>query len=278
MSTNATIDQWELWHHGVRLADTTRSERIRVLRQFATEAGIDPTYAQPLDIVRWYSSHPEWTKSTHYTYHSYLVTFFKWLQLQDIRADDPMIKVGKIKQPKRKPRPVADQHLIQLLRTNMHHRTRVMILLAALAGLRCIEIAAFRGEHVDVPRGRMLVQGKGGSEEWVPLHPVLVATAEGMPARGWWFPSNRTRPGQHVTRKSVSQSVGDAFRRADIPGSAHRLRHWYGTTLLEDGADVRVVQELMRHSSLTSTQMYTGVTDLRMRAAVEKLDLYRAIA
>ena len=278
MSTNATIDQWELWHHGVRLADTTRTERIRVMRQFALESGIDPTYAQPLDIVRWYASHPEWTKSTHYTYHSYLVTWFKWLQLQDIRSDDPMIKVGKIKQPKRQPRPVADEHLIALLRTNMHHRTRVMILLATLAGLRCIEIAAFRGENVDLPRGRMLILGKGGGEKWVPIHPVLAATAETMPARGWWFPSNRTRPGQHITRKSVSQSVGDAFRRAEIPGSAHPLRHWYGTTLLEDGADVRVVQELMRHGSITTTQGYTGVTDLRMRTAIEKLDLYRAIA
>lgn len=189
-----------------------------------------------------------------------------------------MIKVGAVKQPKRKPRPVADEHLITLLKTNMHHRTRVMILLATLAGLRCIEIAAFRGENIDLPRGRMLILGKGGNEKWVPIHPILAATAETMPARGWWFPSNSKRPGHHVHRKSVSQSVGDAFRRANIPGSAHPLRHWYATTLLEDGADVRVVQELMRHGSITSTQQYTGVTDIRMRAAIEKLDLYRFIA
>lgn len=278
MSTNGVIDEWEIFQHGTRRSDATITERIRVLRTFESEAGLDPAYAQPLDVVRWYKSHPEWSAGTAYTYHSYLVTWFKWLQLHDIRADNPMIKVGTMKQPKRKPRPVADTHLIALLRTNMHHRTRVMILLATLAGLRCIEIARFRGEHVDVARSRMLVLGKGGDEKWVPLHPVLAGTAATMPMRGWWFPSNRTRPGQHVTRKSVSQSVGDAFRRANIPGSAHPLRHWYATTLLEDGADVRVVQELMRHGSITSTQQYTGVSDLRMRAAVDRLDLYRAIA
>lgn len=278
MSTNATIDQWEIFQHGQRRSDLTMYERIRVLRRFEREAELDPTYAQPLDIVRWYSSHPEWSRSTHYTYHSYLSTWFKWLQVQDIRADNPMLKVGTVRQPKRKPRPVADAHLVKLLKTNMHHRTRVMILLATLAGLRCIEIAAFRGEHVDLARGRMLVLGKGGDEEWIPLHPVLAATAETMPQRGWWFPSNKTRPGQHVNRKSVSQIVGDAFRRANIPGSAHPLRHWYATTLLEDGADVRVVQELMRHGSITSTQGYTGVSDIRMRAAIDKLDLFRAVA
>ncbi|MCC8930839.1 tyrosine-type recombinase/integrase [Rhodococcus sp. I2R] len=278
MSTNVTIDQWEIFQHGTRRSDTTITERIRVLATFEAETGVNPAYAQPLDIVRWYALHEEWSPGTHYTYHSYLTTWFKWLQLQDIRVDNPMVKLGTVKQPKRKPRPVADTHLIALLKTNMHHRTRVMILLATLAGLRCIEIAKFRGEDMDLPRGRMLVLGKGGDEKWVPLHPILAATAETMPVRGWWFPSNRTRPGQHVTRKSVSQSISDVFRRANLPGSAHPLRHWYGTTLLEGGADIRVVQELMRHGSVTSTQQYTGVTDIRMRAAVEKLDLHRAIA
>jgi site-specific recombinase XerD len=278
MSSNATIDQWEVFQVGTRRSDCTVSERIRVLRQFESDAGLDPTYAQPIDIVRWYRSHSEWSPGTHYTYHSYLKTWFRWLQLQDIRKDDPMIKVGKVKQPKRKPRPVADENLIKLLRVNMHHRTRVMILLAALAGLRCIEIAKFRGEHIDLPRRRMIVLGKGGDEEWVPLHPVLEATALTMPARGYWFPSNATRPGQHVNRKSVSQIVGDAFRRADIPGSAHPLRHWYATTLLDGGANVRVVQELMRQSSIESTQRYMGVKDERKRVAIDSLDLYRAVA
>ncbi|WP_037104836.1 tyrosine-type recombinase/integrase [Rhodococcoides fascians] len=278
MSTNATIDQWEVFQVGTRKSDCTVSERIRVLRQFESDAGMDPTYAQPIDIVRWYRSHPEWSKGTHYTYHSYLKTWFRWLQLQDIRLDDPMLKVGNVRQPKRKPRPVADEHLIELLKTNMMHRTRVMILLAALAGLRCIEIAKFRGEHIDLPRGRMLVLGKGGDEDWVPIHPVLATTAETMPARGYWFPSNSTRPGQHVHRKSVSQIVGDAFRRANVPGSAHPLRAWYATTLLVDGADVRVVQELMRQSSLANTQKYLFASEDRKRAAIEKLDLFRAIA
>lgn len=279
MSTNATIDQWELAQYGVRRADNTISERIRVLQQFGREAGLDPTFAQALDVSRWYAANRHrWSASTLYTYHTYMQAWFKWLQLQGVRADNPMIKVGTVKQPKRKPRPVADEHLLKLLAVNMHHRTRVMILLASLAGLRCIEIAKFRGEHIDVPRGRMLILGKGGDEDWVPLHPVLATTAETMPVRGWWFPSNSTRPGQHVHRKSVSQIVGDAFRRADVPGSAHPLRHWYATTLLEDGADIRVVQELLRHGSLQNTQKYTGVSDIRMKTAIDGLDLYRAVA
>ncbi|WP_256991118.1 tyrosine-type recombinase/integrase [Rhodococcus sp. 06-235-1A] len=279
MSNNATIEQWEIFQVGTRKSDVTVSERIRVLQQFETDTGVDPTHALPIDIVRWYRSHRDiWGPSTLYTYHSYLKTWFKWLQLQDIRLDDPMLKVGTVKQPKRKPRPVADEHLITLLNVNMMHRTRVMILLAALSGMRCIEIAKFRGDHIDLPRGRILVLGKGGDEEWVPIHPVLATTAETMPARGYWFVSNSTRPGQHVRAKSVSQIVGDAFRRANVPGSAHPLRAWYATTLLADGADVRTVQELMRQSSLANTQKYLLASEENKRAAINKLDLYRAVA
>jgi len=60
--------------------------------------------------------------------------------------------------------------------------------------------------------------------------------------------------------------------RAGIPGSAHCLRHWFGTALLEAGVDLRTVQELMRHQSLTSTEIYTRVTDARRAAGIDRLD------
>ncbi|BDC71103.1 tyrosine-type recombinase/integrase [Prescottella equi] len=68
------------------------------------------------------------------------------------------------------------------------------------------------------------------------------------------------------------------MRRAGLQRTAHRLRHWYGTTLLDDGADLRVVQELLRHASLSTTQIYTKVPDGRRRTAVKALDPWRAIA
>ena len=272
------IDEWEVWQHAARLSDVTISERCRVIRLLAHELQRDPAALTPIQIVRWYASHPEWSQATHCTYHSYLRAWYMWLQNQDYRLDNPMTKVGTPKAPDRVARPVADTELMRLLRTNMHHRTRVMILLAALAGLRVHEIAKIRGEDIDLERKLLHVLGKGGKAKTIPLHRILVTTAEQMPRRGWWFPANATRPGEHMHSKSVSQVIGQAMRRADITRTAHSLRHWYGTTLLDDGADLRVVQELLRHASIATTQIYTKVPDGRRIDAVSRLDLYRAAA
>ncbi|WP_234897236.1 tyrosine-type recombinase/integrase [Mycolicibacterium vanbaalenii] len=187
-----------------------------------------------------------------------------------------MIKIASPRYPERVPRPVSDDDLIRLLCTPMHHRTRVMILLAALAGMRVAEISKVRGEDVDVTTPRLFVIGKGGKRAWIPLHPLVVDVALTMPRRGWWFPANSRRPGNHVHAKSVSDIIGQAMRRAGARGTPHSLRHWTGTTLLDDGADLRTVQELLRHSSVANTQIYTRVPDQRRHDAINRLDPFRA--
>jgi integrase/recombinase XerD len=65
------------------------------------------------------------------------------------------------------------------------------------------------------------------------------------------------------------------MRRAGVPGTPHALRHWYATSLLDDGNDLRTVQELMRHKSIQSTQIYTKVSGRRQREAIDGLNLMR---
>lgn len=285
-SRNATLHgmgrthlaEWELWQTARRLKQVTIAERVRVIGLFAEETGRDPAHAQPIDMVRWLAAHSEdWSESTAATYHSYLRSWFKWLVLMDYRVDDPMVKLGSPKYPDRLPRPVPDDGLARLLCSRMHHRTRLMILLASLGGLRVHEIAKFRGEDIDLPRRVFYVHGKGGSKHVLPLHPLLAEAALTMPQRGWWFPSNNTRPGQHIHSKGVSDIIGQAMRRAGTPGTPHSLRHWFGTTLLDDGEDVRVVQTLLRHKSLATTAIYTKVPDARRHSAVDRLDPFRAV-
>lgn len=269
------LQEWMLWQLAARLSERTVEERIRVIAQFRGESKTGALMAQPIDIVRWLSKHTEWSGSTAATYHSYLTAWFKWLCLMEYRADNPMIKLSSPKYPERVPRPVSDDDLTRLLCTRMHHRTRVMVMLAALEGLRVSEIAQVRGEDLDVRGPRLFVIGKGGKRAWIPLHPLIAEVSETMPRRGWWFPANNRRPGDHLHGKSVSDIIGQAMRRAGARGTPHSLRHWFGTTALEDGADLRTVQELLRHKSVSSTQIYTQVSDARRTAAVTKLDPYR---
>jgi site-specific recombinase XerD len=276
MALHPLIEEWALWQLSARRSLKTVAERARVIQQFIDEAGVDPLQAGPLDVVRWTAAHTGWSDSTAATYHSYLSSWHTWLCLTDRRADNPMRKLASPRRPERAPRPVADGALRTLLTMRMHHRTRVMVMLAALAGLRVGEIAKVRGEDIDLDGRRIFVVGKGKKRAWVPLHPLLVEAAATMPARDWWFPGNARRPGEPCHGKSVSDILGQAMRRAGITGTPHSLRHWYASTLLDDGADLRTVQELLRHTSIQTTQVYTRVRDERRVLAVDRLDPFRA--
>lgn len=269
------LAEWEMWQYSQRLSDRTLTERIRVIRLMHAETGIQPAHAEPMDIMRWCRSHDgDWSDSTAATYQSYLSSWFKWLQLSERRDDNPMLKVGRAKYPDREPRPIADSDVPKLLGSRMRFKTRAMILLMLLAGLRVHEVAKVRGEDFDLAAGLLWVKGKGRKLKSVPLHPVLTELSCEMPERGWWFPF-RGNESEHVAGRTISDVVSRTMRRAGVRGTPHALRHWYGSTLLDNGTDIRVVQELMRHKTIQSTQIYTRVPDRRRRAAIAELTLVR---
>lgn len=276
MNSTLGVADWHVWQVAQRLSRRTIDERLRVLRLLHTETGIQPLHIDACGIVDWMAGHEEWSDSTACTYTSYLAAWFKWLQLTDRRIDNPMVKIGTPRVPEREPRPVSDADVTRLLQTRMWTSTRRMILIALLAGLRVHEIAKIRGEDVDLDARLLWVKGKGRKLKSVPLHPMLVELASEMPAGGWWFPM-RGHEGEHVLSKSVSDIIGRTMRRAGVRGTPHSLRHWYATTLLDNGVDIRIVQELMRHKSLATTQIYTQVSTARRKEAIATLDPWRAL-
>lgn len=269
------LEEWELWQHAQRLSPRTIDERIRVVRQFHDQTGIQPISATALDVVRWTADQQDdWSDSTAATYHSYLSAWFTWLQIVDRRTDNPMVKIKAPRVPERVARPIADGDVPKLLAARMWSSTRAMILLALLAGLRVSEIAQVRGQHFDLEARLLWVKGKGRRVRSIPLHPILFELACSMPATGLWFPM-RGHPDQPMLGKSVSDVIGRTMRRADVPGTPHSLRHWFGTSLLDDGNDLRTVQELLRHKSIQTTQVYTRVSTDRQRGAIVGLSLGR---
>lgn len=206
-----------------------------------------------------------WSTVTRHTYHLHLEASFHWLTLMGYRADNPMIKMGKPRRPRSVPRPVSDDGLRRLLASRMRPRTRAMVLLAALQGLRVHEIAKLRAEDLDLVAGKLVVTGKGGVTAVLPLHQLVIQHSEQMHCTGFWFPgADRV----HQRREAVGQTIKDAMARARVPVSAHQLRHWFGTALVQEGADLRTVQELMRHQNLTSTAIYTAVSDKQLPLSV----------
>lgn len=277
MNTQETLglDDWKIWQHAQRLSSRTITERLRTLTRFHRETGVQPIHAEAINVVEWLASKENnWSEATTAAYVSYLAAWFKWLQIVDRRADNPMVKIGAVRVPERTPHPIADADVPKLLAIRMWGSTRTQILLGLLAGLRVSEIAAVKGEDVDWAARVLWVKGKGRKVRSIPLHPVLIEIASEMPASGWWFPM-RAHPSEHELGKSVSDVIGRTMRRAGVRGTAHSLRHWFATSLLDGGADLMVVKELMRHRSVSSTQIYTKVSDRRQREAIAGLDLMR---
>jgi integrase/recombinase XerD len=94
-----------------------------------------------------------------------------------------------------------------------------------------------------------------------------------MPMRGWWFPGNARRAGLPIRSRGVADIIGNAMLRAGIPGgTAHRLRHWYGSKLVAHGADLRTAQTLLCHANLNTTAIYVQVSDPKRAEAINRLD------
>ncbi|WP_235852773.1 tyrosine-type recombinase/integrase [Mycobacterium interjectum] len=264
------LDAWEIYMRGAGRSERTVRDGVAVMRRLERESGKDCTEIRAVDVSRFLAS-SQLRAGSRASYFGSIHAFFKWWAQQG--GHHATVALPRPKAPKGSPRPVSDSGLRELLEMRMHHRTRVMILLAALAGLRVHEIAKFRGEDIDLDARTLRVTGKGGRTDSLPVHPMLVAAALTMPARGWWFPANSRRPGDHVHGKSVSDIIGNAMRRAGVPGTPHGLRHSFGSNLVASGADLRTAQTLLRHANLQTTAIYVQVADGKRVEAIDRLTL-----
>lgn len=249
-------------------SEATIRKRRELIDRAARVSGKDPA-ALDVDDVAALLATPGLAAASRRAYWLWLHSWFGWLVCDGYRLDDPTVQIPKPSAPRRAKRRLMSAHVEQLLATRMRTRTRTMILLAAYQGLRVHEVAKFRGVDVDPIAGVLEVEGKGGVLEYLPVHPLVAAEAARY-GSGWWFPSDKN-PSGHVLAESVTDVVGSAMKRAGVPGTAHSLRHWYATELLEQGADLRTIQRLLRHASLATTEIYLHTGADRDHAAILRL-------
>jgi site-specific recombinase XerD len=254
----------------------TINPRVRRVQLFTERLdGRQPDEATTADVVGYMAS-LDVEPQTRATYYAHLRAWFDWLVKSGHRDDNPMDRMKAPRVPRAEPRPVSPAELERILSVRVRKRTRMMILLAALQGLRCIEIAKTRGEDVNLADGIIFVVGKGGVRATLQLHPLVAELAAEFPRRGYWFPTykgNAAGESGPILPRSVSHIVSEVFQRAGVSGGAHRLRHWHATELIQGGTDVRVVQTLLRHASLSTTARYTQVDSGQQRAAIDRLVL-----
>jgi integrase/recombinase XerD len=207
-------------------------------------------------------------------------SFHRYLLREGVTTRDPATGVTRPKLPRQLPHPIGVDDVRRLLeapdvRTPAGVRDRAILELLYGAGLRISELTSLDVDDVDLEEGAVRVLGKGGKEREVPLgryarEAVGAYLARGRPAlatassRGALFLNAR---GGRLTRQSGNRLLATHVRAARISArvTPHSLRHSFATHLLEGGADVRVVQELLGHASVATTQIYTLVTEEHLR-------------
>jgi integrase/recombinase XerD len=249
-------------------ADTVKGRVFGARKLLRTAQTSDPCKITPQHLVTVLAAaKARWTKATYY---NHAVNFAAYCAFAGLQVNF-LTGVIKPRVPRGLPRPIDVTEFRQAL-TVATPDVRMMFLLAAYVGLRVHEIAKVRGE--DVRGGQLFTIGKGTKDAYVPLHAVLVRHAEGFPSVGWWFP-NADDSGP-IGRGTVWRRMHLVLQRVGSTATPHQVRHLYGTTLVLTGSDLRTAQELLRHASLTSTQIYTDVGDERLRAAIARLPDYTA--
>jgi integrase/recombinase XerD len=202
----------------------------------------------------------------------------KYLLLENLRTDDPSQQVKSPKLPKRLPKALTQSQIMALLAASgpepddetadvLRLRNRAILELMYSSGCRVSEVAQLDLDEM-VQGGWVRIRGKGSKERLVPVgsfaqraidaylirsRPLLAAKAGG-PAL---FLNQR---GSRLSRQSIWEIIQSAGEGCGLSVSPHSLRHSFATHLIEGGADVRVVQELLGHASVATTQIYTLVT------------------
>jgi integrase/recombinase XerD len=276
--SGSVADLIGLWTQRMTAASrstNTIGQRIDTVDRFLRRARVNPITATPTDIARFLALPNEHTgqplaASSRNTYFRDLTAWFRFLVSAGTIPVSPTDGMEKPSQPRSVPRPLPDGALEELI-ADARGNLLAWLLLGSLEGLRAAEIARFRGEQIE--GDILVVLGKGGHAHVLPVHRRVSDVAGIYPRRGWWFPAAGDGTAYpHVWPSSVSRAVASHYRRHGITkGSIHRARHTYGTRLLRSGANIRVVQRLMRHASMQTTAGYLEVTDKEARDAVDRL-------
>lgn len=206
---------------------------------------------------------------------------FQYLYREKVRPDDPSALLSAPKLPQRLPKDLTEAQVERLLQAPntdipLELRDKAMLELLYATGLRVSELTGLTLSDISLRQGVVRVIGKGDKERLVPLGEEAVYWLEQYMEHGrpWllngqtldvMFPSNRA---QQMTRQTFWHRIKYYARLAGIDAeklSPHVMRHAFATHLLNHGADLRVVQMLLGHSDLSTTQIYTHVATERLR-------------
>lgn len=213
-----------------------------------------------------------------------LRSFYRFQASEERVAEDPTRRLKSPRLPERLPQVLREGEAVAVVRVSGTDsfeglRLRAAAELLYATGMRASELLGLKPEAVNLEEGWVRVRGKGSKERMVPMHEraksalrrYLVARQRRFENKGADAEVFVSRQGRRLSRMQLWRDIRALGKRTGVRGlHPHTLRHSFATHLLSGGADLRALQELLGHASLTTTQLYTHLEKGAAKAAHRK--------
>ncbi|MDO4607373.1 MAG: tyrosine-type recombinase/integrase [Bowdeniella nasicola] len=261
----AALESWSARLIAAGLSAETIRTRVNHMRTVARGLQVDPDLVTEDTILEW-AGKQRWQAETRHSYYCSIRAFFAF-HAHRHTIPDPASRLPSIRRVIPPATPIPDTELRTALES-APLRESLMLRLAAFAGLRCGEIARVHIQDLthDLFGVSLVVHGKGAVDRLVPISEDLAQDIRTLAAdspTGYLFPG---AVDGHLSARWVSRLGG---RLLPSPWTMHKLRHRYGTTAYAAGRDLIAVQNLLGHSSVSTTQRYVERPRQAMREAAE---------
>lgn len=200
--------------------------------------------------------------------------FFKWACVNEKTNTNPTLTLEQPKIPQKLPKVITVEEINTILNQNLSKLHKVIIELLYGCGLRVSELTNLKINDYDLNGKYLECIGKGSKERIVPLgKKAIKAIKDYLPEREFYLQKYDLKTkqllindkGKQVTRQEIYTFIHEQGKKLHKAISPHTLRHTFATHLLENGADLRVVQELLGHSDVSTTQLYTHISKKRLK-------------
>lgn len=199
--------------------------------------------------------------------------FFKYLCFKRYISSNPSISIVSPKIPKKLPKVLSISEIDKILKENLNPMEHSIVELLYSSGIRVSELVELDFKNVDLNQKVIKVFGKGAKERIVPINKKCCSVLNNYLKKRKiialkYFNADKfflTQKGKGISRQFVYKIIRNLGNNIDRKISPHTLRHSFATHLLENGADLRVVQELLGHSSIITTQLYTHISKKTLR-------------
>ena len=202
-------------------------------------------------------------------------SFYKYMVLDDIIHESPAIDIDSPKLSEKLPVVLTDEEIKRLLEVAEGIKDKLLLEMFYATGMRVSEMVSLKVEDIDYNDGWVRIFGKGSKERFVPVGKNILkllkkyVEEKKLEPNEYLFSKSNGKP---LTRVSVWKIVKKYSQKAGINKKVapHTLRHTFATHLLENGADLRSIQELLGHSNIDTTQIYTHVNRKNLKEMHKK--------